>query len=159
MTTTDKRVSVQPDWALALPMQQQSVLFLSSRGPDGVTKKHPCKDIQRAFRATVLKAARYGRTLEYGERGDSFMCLKQFAQDEAWGAAVEAFFDGVDSLPHHFTMHLIHAAEILGYKHPDARFRIRWRNFYERGVEDLHLTPETEDEMDKRLSDWNRKEW
>lgn len=152
-------VSVQPEWALALSIQQQSVLFLAARGPDGVEKFHPCKTIQRAYRATVLVAALYGRQLEWGEAADTFMGLKEFANSSEWALAVNMFFDNVDSLPHHFTMHLLHGAEILGYKHPDKRFRAKWREFYERGAESFHMAPETEEEMDKRLADWGRSHW
>lgn len=33
-------ISVQPEWCLSLPIQQQSVLFLAARGPDGIKKRH-----------------------------------------------------------------------------------------------------------------------
>ena len=155
---SEKR-SVQPDWCLNLTLQQQSVLMLAARGPDGIAKTHPCKAIQRAYRATVLIAARYGRALSWGERADSFMSLDEFGNDEQWGIAVKEFFHTVDDLPHHFLMHLLHGAEILGYKHPDERFRKRWLEFYLHGVKDLHLTPETEGQMDWRLSDWQRAGW
>ena len=47
-------LSVQPTWCTMLPLQQQSVLFLASRGPDGVAKVHPCKPVIIAYRATVF---------------------------------------------------------------------------------------------------------
>jgi hypothetical protein len=151
--------SVQPHWCVELPIQQQSVLFLAARGPDGVAKIHPCKAVQRAYRASVLLAARYGRLLNFGEEADSFMSLDEFANDEYWQQNVDMFFSTADSLPHHFFMHLLHGAEILGYKHPDIRFRERWHAFYLRSVEEFHLSPETEEQMDARLSDWNRGLW
>jgi hypothetical protein len=155
-----ERVSVQPTWVLDLPLQQQSVLLLAARGPDGVEKHHPCKDVQRAYRATVFLAARLGRLLEFGEHADTFMSLGSFFADlEAWNDTVCTYYDHVDSLPHHFHMHLMHGAEILGYKHPDKRFRTRWGYFYAMGCKDLNLTPETEAQMDARLSDWNREDW
>ena len=153
------KLSVQPEWCLCLPLQQQSVLLLAARGPDGLAKSHPCKDVQRAYRGTVLLAARYGRSLEWGERADSFMSLDQFADAAVWQDVIDSFFFWVDDLPHHFLMHLLHAAEIIGYKHPDVRFRSRWNEFYRRAVHDLHLNPETEEQMDARLSDWDRKHW
>lgn len=154
-----KEISVQPLWCLSLPLQQQSVLFLAARGPDGIAKAHPCKDVQRAYRGTVLVAARYGRCLEWGESADSFMCLGHFSRDAEWPNIVDRFFKHADDLPHHFFMHLMHGAEILGYKHPDERFRTRWQAFYERCVKELHLISESELEMDARLSDWERKHW
>jgi hypothetical protein len=159
MKSSDSLKSVQPQWCLCLPLQQQAVLLLGARGPDGISKYHPCKPIQRAYRAAVFLAAKYGRTLEWGEREEGFMCLEQFSDDDGWAAQVQTFFDSIDSLPHHFTMHLLHGAQILGYKHPDERFRNRWREFYILGCRDLHMTPETEAEMDIRLSDWGRAYW
>jgi hypothetical protein len=97
--------------------------------------------------------------LEWGERADTFMCLSEFSDDQAWLRILTDFFQHADDLPHHFYLHLIHGAEILGYKHPDARFRERWLGFYHRCVTDFHLTPETEFEMDERLSDWKREYW
>lgn len=162
MNTThvlQKNVSVQPLWCLALPIQQQSVLLLGARGPDGIAKAHPCKRVQRAYRGTVLVAARYGRCLEWGEKADTFMSLDEFADERLWDSIVKDFFQHADDLPHHFYMHLIHGTEIAGYKHPEGRFRSRWSTFYNLCVREFHLMPESVQEMDARLSDWQREHW
>jgi hypothetical protein len=158
---SQRRISVQPEWCLSLPLQQQSVLLLASRGPDGIAKTHPCKRVQRAYRACVLIAAYEGHLLEWGEGNgcNTFMGLDEFANDVAWPAIVDSFFQTHDDLPYHFLMHLLHGAEILGYKHPDTNFRNRWRNFYLRGVHEFHLNFETETQMDARLCDWNQEHW
>ena len=54
---------------------------------------------------------------------------------------------------------LLPDVEIIGYKHPDPLYRTRWSSFYKKACEDLHVTPETHDEMNKRLNDWDRKYW
>jgi hypothetical protein len=64
----------------------------------------------------------------------------------------------MDALPHHFQLHLMHAAEILGYKHPEPRTRTWWNKTYERLVHDMHLWPETEAQLDDRLGD-SREGW
>lgn len=151
--------SVQPAWCSRLPLQQQSVLFLASRGPDGVAKDHPCKAVQRAYRACVLLAGKYGRCLLASDPGDSFMSLRDVSGSDAWWGRVRDFFATIDSLPHHYLSHLMHGAQILGYKHPDAGLRARWHSFYLEMVDDLHLRPESEAEMDARLSDWGRESW
>lgn len=152
-------ISVFPEWISGLRMQQQSVLLLASRGPDGVGKNHPCKSVVRAYRGTVLKAALYGRELKFGEAGDTFMSLQRFADEVLWKSDIRAFYDYVDELPHHYTMHLLHGAEIIAYKHPNSVYRSRWMMFYERGCTDMHLPIETEAAMDDRLSDWQRELW
>lgn len=159
MTTIATAPSVQPAWCRALTLQQQSVLFLAARGPDGVAKANPCKNVVRAYRGTVLLAAKYGRPLGFGERADSFMSLDRFADPVLWGEDIDAYFAHADSLPHHYQMHLAHGAQILGYKHPEEAFRERWLHFYQEVCHDLHLTPETEAEMDRRLGDWGRRFW
>jgi hypothetical protein len=71
---------------------------------------------------------------------------------------VEDYLRQVDALPHHYQMHFLHAAEIVGFKHPDTRVRYFWHRLYLRLVNDFHLHPETEVEMDDRLGD-TREGW
>jgi hypothetical protein len=153
-------VCVFQDWMFDLTMQQQSVLVLACRGPDGVAKFHPCKEIVCHYRATVLKAAYLGRPMLPGE-GDAttFMHLRALTDDKAWRATENGFFNSVDAIPHHYYMHLMHGAQIVGYKHPDDLFRKRWIGFYLRCCDDLHLYPEMEAHMDARLNDWDRQHW
>jgi hypothetical protein len=72
--------------------------------------------------------------------------------------AIENYVKSLDEVPHHFHMHFVHAAEIIGYKHPDKEIRGFWDMFYNRMVNDLHLHPESEEEMDSRLGD-NEEKW
>lgn len=71
---------------------------------------------------------------------------------------VGSYLRELDAIPHHFQLHLLHAAQIVGYKHPDQRIRGWWRQTYERLVHDMHLWPETEAQMDRRLGD-SRETW
>lgn len=47
--------------------------------------------------------------------------------------------------------HVLHATEIIGYKHPDDRVADRWRWFYSNLAKCFHLNPETEEQLDERL--------
>jgi hypothetical protein len=71
---------------------------------------------------------------------------------------VRDYLRELDAIPHHFQLHLLHAAEIVGYKHPDQRIRRWWLQTYTRLVHDMHLWPETEEELDRRLGD-SREQW
>ena len=71
---------------------------------------------------------------------------------------VDDYLRELDALPHHFQMHFMHAAEILGYKHPDTETREWWSKVYLRLVNDKHVHPETEEEMDSRRGD-DRSGW
>jgi hypothetical protein len=160
-SVSDRLRSVQPEWCLELPIQQQTALLLATRGPGGIAETHPCSDVQRAYRASMWNSARYGRQLEWGEVSvaDDFMSLSLFSDDRQWGVVVNQFFQRVDDLSHHFLMHLIGGIEILGYKHPEPRFRSRWAKFYERAATEMHMNGETEFEMDARLRDQDQADW
>lgn len=73
------------------------------------------------------------------------------------GCAQE-YLRAVDEVPHHFHLHLMHAAEILGYKHPEEWIRVWWHKFYHQLVHDAHMHPESMEEMDRRLGD-DEEQW
>jgi hypothetical protein len=71
---------------------------------------------------------------------------------------VDSYLCHLDAIPHHFQLHFMHAAEILGYKHPVSPTRQWWNAVYLRLVHDMHLYPEPESDMDLRLGD-DRAQW
>jgi hypothetical protein len=158
-STAGRGLLVVPEWFGSIPLQQQSVLLLAARGPDGVRKHHPCKEVIRAYRGTVLRAAKYGRFLRWGEKADTFMGLDAIANEDRWKFAMRDYFDSVDELPHHYHLHLVHGAQVLAHQHPEEPQRQRWMSFYAKACEDAHLNPETEEQMNVRLSDWNQEHW
>lgn len=155
-------MSVVPDWIARLPFQQQSVLLLAARGPDGAGKHHRCKLLVRIYRGTVFRAARYGRLLsDDGARGegDTFMDRRPLRAVDEWERACELFETAMEEMPHHYNTHFMHGVEILGYKHPDQVERLLWLGMYHRMVAAMHLSPENELTMDARLGDWGRRQW
>lgn len=155
-------MSVVPTWISHLPLQQQSVLLLAARGPDGAGKMHRCKKLVRVYRATVFRAARHGRLIcsapAYGE-GDTFMDRRPLRDAGAWRDIVGEFVESMEELPHHYCTHFAHGCEILGYKHPHPVERGSWQLAYYAMVEGMHLQPESEATMDARLCDWHRRDW
>lgn len=71
---------------------------------------------------------------------------------------VTSYITALDEVPHHFQLHLLHAVEIVGYKHPDDNIADWWREVYMRLVHDMHLWPETREQLDQRLGD-SRAGW
>lgn len=61
------------------------------------------------------------------------------------------FFQDVDAYPLHFYMHLVHAAEVIGYKYPETLVAQCWTGFYYKACENFHMNPETMAQMDSRL--------
>lgn len=131
--------SVVREWVSALPYKQQTVLLVSLRGYDGVGKGDPSKPLVKAMRATLLQNA--------------VPTAPDFMQTSANLCTARAFFENVHHYPVHWVMHFAHAAQIVGYKHPDPVMRRWWHQIYLYVIEVLHVTPETEEQMDARLSD------
>lgn len=75
----------------------------------------------------------------------------------------EVYLRHVDEMPHHFQLHFMHAAQIVGCHHPSTAIRAWWREFYLMIINDAHLEPETDAAMNLRLSDnsdeWKKREW
>lgn len=144
-------VALLPDWVAHLSLQQQAVLVLALRGPDGFAKRHPSKLILWRYRACLLKNAKTGRAMAAGDSLPSFM-IYDFS-DAGWKHSMEAFQDVEDELPLHYYAHLMHGAQILAYKYPDEHVRGCWLEFYKQCCDYLHAPPETEEAMDQRLDD------
>jgi len=149
--------SVLQPWVEELSFMKQSVLIAAVRGPDGIQKDHIAKVLLRWYRRCIMYSAFEGNIVEdpYKEGGGSFMGPIRGME---LGDAVDEYLRCVDELPHHFQLHFMHAAEILGYDHPDTGIRSRWHHIYKRIVNDAHLNIETEAKMNKRLGD-NEKAW
>jgi hypothetical protein len=156
-------------WCHHVPFMQQTVLLTAVRGPDGIAKYHPCKYLLRWFRRCTLVSSLDGRVLmtPFHPGGGSFMGpsfeLPSVLQGGHHVVAkldelVSEYLRALDELPHHFQLHFMHAAEIVGYKHPDPEIRAWWNSTYQRLVHDMHLWPETEAQMDLRLGD-DRAGW
>lgn len=144
-------------------MMQQTVLMTALRGPDGMPKYGPVKYLLRWFRRCVLLSAMDGKVLDtpYDPDGGSFTG-PSIKEREDWetgmNGVVDNYLQDLDAIPHHFQLHLMHAVEILGFKHPDSRTQAWWKSLYYRLVNDMHLHPESEQEMDDRLGD-DRSGW
>jgi hypothetical protein len=150
-------MTVLQQWVESLTLMQQSVLITSVRGPDTLPKYHVSKYLLRWYRRCILLSAfdRCALTDPHDLRGGSFTGpIEAPSLDDV----ASRYLRSVDEVPFHFHAHLIHAAEILGYKHPDHAIRAWWHSFYSAAARDMHLHPETEQELDKRLGD-NLEDW
>lgn len=159
--------TVLQEWTQALPLMQQTVLLTAIRGPDGAPKYSPTKFLLRWYRRCILLSAMDGRVLTdpCSNNGGSFTgpsLSSDEDEEEPWYERMQVhvhdYIRSLDAMPHHFHLHFMHAAEILGYKHPDPATRVFWNGVYVRFASDMHLHPETEEEMNSRLGD-SRSGW
>lgn len=133
--------SVVQDWVgTACTWKQQTVLLCALRGCDGVPKEDPSKKVTRQIRRMVLHSAD-------GPGKDKFM------EEQELQEVVGVVAEDLDHYPVHWVMHTIHAFEIIAYKHPNIAARKEFLTAYSRLVKALHLSIETEQDLDKRLSD------
>lgn len=152
---------VTQEWTHKLTCMQQTVLLTAIRGPDGVAKYHPSKYMLRWYRRCVLVGALDHNVFgnPYDPRGGSFTgpSYEHAWVDHDWTVPMEQVFDrylqSLDELPHHFQLHFMHAAEIIGYKHPDSKIRDWWHSIYRALANDMHLNIEPEEALDFRLGD------
>lgn len=156
--------SVLQNWVMQLPFMQQGTLLTAIRGPDGVPKFHKCKPVIRWYRRCVLRSAFDGAEFRnpLAPGGGSFCGPVKDDFDTGPAARIwqvqiqfcaDDYMEARDELPHHFQMHFMHAAEIVGYKHPDQAIRDWWATLYVRMAHAMHVWPESVFEMDKRLGD------
>jgi len=131
------------DWVIEQPLAIQGTLVTGIRGPDGAPKYCPAKELVQAYRWTVMNNA------HAKEHAGSFMGdWTGIPSDEA----LRAFLKDHDSYSHHWMMHFIHCAEIVGYLHPDNMIRAWWSLFYESMCDAFHMGIETKDQMMRRLA-------
>ena len=133
---------IQP-WVARLGLRHQGTLLTAVRGCDTVPKLDGSKALVRCLRCYILvafvgdpkKAATFIEDVSLSDLNDR----------------MRAVLNDHDHLPHHYFMHLVHAAEILGYYHPDNAIAAMWRRFYEGACRKLHVNAETKAELDERL--------
>jgi len=130
---------ITKEWLDYCTRKQQTVLLSSIRGCDIVDKNDISKFFIRKLRSTVLYDA--------GDVDGEFM------QDIITDDMVYEFCKSLDKYPIHFILHLVHASEIIGFKHPDQDIKGWWGDLYLEFVHCFHMNPETEKQCDFRLRD------
>lgn len=134
--------SIMQDWATALPLRHQGVLVSSVRGCDNMPKESSGKPIGRALRGDFLVPV-----------DDRVLAVKgTFMQRGVEREQVTRFLKDLDHHPLHYITHLMHACQVVGYKHPDPATARFWLELYRSIVRAIHLEPESEADMDARLT-------
>lgn len=136
--------SVLQNWVMELGLRHQGVLLTAVRGCDTAPKNDPSKMLVRCYRSMVLNC-------HCGDPSKAVSFIERVAHDELY-RRMRDFLKNLDHYPHHYVMHLAHAAEIIGYKNRvDEQFGL-WLDFYFRICKGLHVNPESEQQLDERLN-------
>ncbi len=139
--------SILQPWVEALGLRHQGVIVSAMRGCDTAARHDPSKLFHRLLRGAVLlpHCGRFATPLTY---------IVVEPDEDKWWAGVRPFLDSWDHYPNHYVVHVIHAAEIIGYYGPEESpvFGLRWLAFYRAACHKLHLFPETRTVLDDRLN-------
>jgi hypothetical protein len=135
---------VMRDWVSQLPLRHQGVLVTAIRGCDGAPKDDPSKALSCSIRRAIMNPADYRETTY--ERGFFGFSASRMKKD------IEQFLHSLDQYPLHYVTHLMHASEIIGYKHPNRNVCMFFNLVYRAMVKKFHLLPEQEGSLDERLT-------
>ncbi len=138
--------SVLQDWVMALPRREQGTLLTCIRGCD-LTPKIPLESIERrlvgALRFAIMNPAD-PREVDF-EPGSFF--ISKPPEPKSFRASELGHY------PLHWVTHIMHSAEVVAYRHPDAQTRDAWMRIYRKIVHSLHLNAETREQMISRLGE------
>jgi hypothetical protein len=142
---TGKVQSVLQDWVMRLGLRHQGVLLAAIRGCDGVAKHDLSKPIMRAIRWAVMVPFDARELTE----PKGFI----YYEPESFREGARVFAKNTDEYPLHFVFHAMHALEMIGYCHPDPFVRENFKWAYVMMVRNIHLAPETAEQMNARLTE------
>ena len=138
-----KPQSVLQDWVMRLGLRLQGVLVSAIRGCDTVQRHDHSKVLARIYRGEILRT-------HAGDpaKSKSFILAATIPETVDY---MKKYLNDCDHMPIHYVMHFVHAAEILGYCHPDPERRDMWNSFYLVACRKYHMRPEPYAELIDRL--------
>lgn len=135
--------SVLQDWVMRLPLREQGTILTNIRGCDLVPKlplTSTARQLTGFFRYLVMNPA---DPREVGIEGAFFQ--NRLTLD--WRASELGHY------PQHWYSHVMHAYEVVGYRHPDTELRGTAFQVYRKLAESMHLPIESKEDMIRRLSE------
>lgn len=134
--------SVLQDWVMELPLREQGTLLTVVRGCD-LTPKYPLDSPERELvgwlRWCFLNPA---DEREVDIPGAFFQSTPP-----------DVHMSGLGHYPLHWVMHVMHATEVIAYRHPDLQVAGEAARIYLSICRSLHVIPESEPMMTTRLSE------
>lgn len=141
--------SVLQDWVMELPLREQGTLLTCVRGCDLEPKSWTSTGVSYSAGRRLTAFIRHSFMVpadprEVDSQEGSFMMSTPphpFKPSE------------FGHLPEHWYAHAMHALEIISYRHPSETVSSVALDMYEKMVHNLHLQPETKEQMIQRLSE------
>jgi len=136
--------SMLREWVEKLPLREQGVLLSGMRGCD-LTPKVPLDSPERQ----LVSYLRYVVCVpnDESEVGAAAGAYMQHDPPEEWTPSEFGHY------PQHWYAHIMHAFQVVGYRHPNDMVRATAEGIYCRFVHSLHLEPEDFETMVRRLGE------
>jgi hypothetical protein len=129
---------------MSLPLREQGVLVVALRGCDSAPK-FPLDSPERRMTAAI----RYAVCHPADEREVDLVIGGFMTRN----IPADVRLAMLEHYPQHWVGHVIHATQVLGYRHPDKGIAAVWLELYTRFCQSLHVVPESLDNMVARLSE------
>lgn len=143
------RQSVLQDWVMELPLREQGTLLTAVRGCDLAPKYAPDGSVMDTQERRLTAWIRWAFMNPADPREvDITGAFFQSRPPEPFKASAFGHY------PLHWVSHVMHALEVIAYRHPDKLgISLSAHVMYLRFVDMLHLKPEIRDDMIRRLSE------
>ena len=135
--------SVLQDWVMELPLREQGTLMTAVRGCD-LTPKYPLDSQERQLVAAIRGAFMVPADPREMDVVGGFMRSSPPANFKP---------SCLGHYPHHWVMHVLHAVEVIAYRHPDTAVWYIWMPIYHSIVQSLHLNVETFEQFEQRMTE------
>lgn len=136
--------SVLQSWVLQIPLRAQGTLLTVIRGCD-LVPKYPLDSLERR----LVGALRYHIMVPADPREVDFEPGAFFSSQ----VPQDFKFSALGHYPLHWVSHIMHAAEVIAYLHPDATAAKGFYRIYSACAHGLHVTLETREQMLLRLTE------
>lgn len=132
-------------WVMELNLREQGTLVTGVRGCD-LAPKLPLDSIERQLTSYLRWLV--GVPFDEREVDSTPGCfMRAMPPSREWKPSE------LEHYPLHWYVHLMHAYEIVAYRHPEYAHSLYCRDIYFKLVHGLHLNPELMEQMTARLSE------
>ncbi len=136
--------SVLQDWVMELPLREQGTLLTCVRGCD-LVPKFPLDSVVRRLVGSLRHAFLVPADPREVDKAPGCFFISKIPED--WKPSELGHY------PQHWLSHVMHSAEVIGWRHPEQEIRCNFRDVYFKIVYSLHLNPETFPQFERRLSE------
>lgn len=138
--------SVLRDWVMELPLREQGTLLTAVRGCD-LTPKFPLDSLERRLVAAIRYSFLNPADEREVDREPGTFMSRRIPDARSFKPSTLGHY------PQHWVAHVMHAVEVLGYRHPQINVRSEWHELYLVFCRSFHVPPESFDQFKLRMTE------